>query len=69
MTVSKSRDPVQPDRLVLADSLFLSNLQQDISESTNLADQYPERVQELHELYQQWRDEIMRENQLRNYGQ
>ncbi|MEM9674026.1 MAG: sulfatase [Bacteroidota bacterium] len=67
--IGRPRDPVQPDRLVLADSLFLSNLKQDISESTNLAGEHPERVQELHELYQQWQDEIMRENQLRNYGQ
>ena len=65
--IGRPRDPVQPDRLTVADSLFLSNLSEDISESTNLASQHPQKMEELRQLYQQWLDEVMQENQLRNY--
>ncbi len=65
--IGNPRDPVQPDRLVMADSLFLSNLSQDISESTNLTSQHPQKTEELHRLYEEWLDEIIQENQLRSY--
>jgi arylsulfatase A-like enzyme len=37
------------------DNIFLSNLKSNISESINLAEQYPEKVKEMIELYQEWK--------------
>jgi arylsulfatase A-like enzyme len=36
------------------DNLFLSNLKTDVSESKNLANDFPEKVKELIELYKKW---------------
>ena len=48
-------DPVQPSSLKGdQDLLFLVNLKTDISEHTNLAARYPEKVEELISTYQQW---------------
>ena len=67
--IGHPRDPAQPESLLASDSLFLSNLKQDVSESTNLASENQEKLQELQQLYETWLDEILQENQLRNYGQ
>jgi arylsulfatase A-like enzyme len=38
--------------------LELYNLNDDIGESTDLAEQHPNKVQELHKSYQTWRNEM-----------
>lgn len=45
--IGNPQDPVNPQSVTEADKLFLSNLKEDISESRNLALQYPEMVREL----------------------
>jgi arylsulfatase A-like enzyme len=38
----------------VAEGLFLVNLKEDIRESKNLIDQYPEEGRELEKIYQEW---------------
>ena len=45
--------PAENDVYPMGTLLF--NLKQDIGESTDLASQYPDKVQELRSLYSQWR--------------
>jgi arylsulfatase A-like enzyme len=47
------RDP-NTNSLSGADSLFLANLQQDVSEQENLAPKYPEEVARLKKLHEEW---------------
>ena len=52
-------DPTDEASIGAADSLFLVNLSQDITESTNLAEQHPEQVRALKKLHYDWVDEIV----------
>jgi arylsulfatase A len=53
-------NPVDPSilnknkRVLKKDPLFLSNLQQDSTEQVNLAEKYPDKVEELIQLYLKW---------------
>ncbi len=47
------KDTSQPDA-VFTEKLFLVNLEDDPGETTNLANQFPEKVKELELQYQQW---------------
>jgi len=52
-------NPVDPSPSVInlnfpTDNLFLSNLKTDVSESKNLANEFPEKVKELIWLYEKW---------------
>jgi arylsulfatase A-like enzyme len=47
-------DPTQKTILTEADSLFLVDLEANPEETKNQASHYPEQVNELHELYQNW---------------
>ena len=57
-------DPTDEESITAADSLFLVNLGEDVSESNNLATQHPERVQELKKLHQDWVEGIIREEKV-----
>ena len=59
--IGNPKDPTDEGSLSAADSLFLVNLQQDATESKNLASKHPEQVKELRQLYQQWVDDIAEE--------
>ena len=54
-------DPISPDALSAADSLFLVNLKQDTTESKNIAGQHPERVEAMRQLHLDWVDGIQEE--------
>ena len=57
--IGNPRDPTNENALTAADSLFLANMAQDSTESTNLASQYPKQVDDLKKLHQAWIDEIV----------
>ena len=42
----------------VTDPLFLSNLDEDVSELTNIADKHPDVVQELKRLHEVWLREV-----------
>jgi len=48
------KDPRQPKSLSDADDLFLVNLEQDLSETSNVATQHPETVKELQAIHQRY---------------
>jgi arylsulfatase A-like enzyme len=52
------RDP-NTNSITEADSLFLANLSEDISEMKNLASDYPEQVEKLKKLHDEWVGEIL----------
>ena len=52
------KDARQPDSLTAQDQLFLVNLSQDISESTNLAQEHPNKVAQLQAIHDRYRSEI-----------
>jgi arylsulfatase A len=52
------KDPRQPNSLKPEDNLFLVNLNQDISETTNLAQKHPNKVAELQAIHDRYRSEI-----------
>lgn len=52
------RDP-NTNSITEADSLFLANLSEDISEMKNLASDYPEQVEKLKTLHDEWVGEIL----------
>jgi len=45
--IGNPEDPTNPESITKADSLFLTNINKDISESVNLANQYPKVVEQL----------------------
>lgn len=45
--INKAKDVLPNDKFVVYDELFLTNLKEDASESTNLKDKYPNKVKEL----------------------
>ncbi len=53
-------DPNRPDALSAADSLFLVNLREDLSETTNLAARYPEKVEALRKLHETWLADVLK---------
>jgi len=52
------RDP-NTNSITAGDSLFLVNLSKDISESNNLATEYPDQVEKLKSLHDEWVQEIV----------
>ena len=48
------RDSGNEDSITEADSLFLANLKEDRSESTNLINEYPEVAEQLNALHKAW---------------
>ncbi len=59
--IGHPNDPVQPDRLTEADSLFLVNLSQDIGEENNLARTQPAQLARLKQLYDTWVNALLEE--------
>ena len=47
--------------VITEDKLFLINLDEDISESKNMIDQYPDQAQKLKELHDKWIKEVQKE--------
>ncbi|WP_430815097.1 sulfatase family protein [Carboxylicivirga sp. RSCT41] len=58
---ANAKDPETKKRFKKENALFLINLKDDIAEQYNLAGQYPEKVQELKTLHEQWLHEIIEE--------
>lgn len=56
--IGNPKDPTM-DR-PLKDKLYLTNLDKDITESENLAEQYPQKVKQLEKLHDHWIAEISR---------
>ncbi|WP_339924610.1 sulfatase-like hydrolase/transferase [uncultured Cyclobacterium sp.] len=54
-------DPTGKLTFTAADKLYLTNMEMDSTEVSNLADKYPERVKELNEMYESWINEIKNE--------
>ncbi len=54
------RDPRQPNSLGKSDELFLVHLSEDISESKNVAAEYPDRVEQLQAIHTRYQTEIER---------
>jgi len=52
--VGNARDPSTPDMERSADALFLSNLETDISEKTNMSALAPDKFKELKNLHDHW---------------
>lgn len=52
--------PRDTDRSLLADSLFLSNLERDSTERINFSSEYPVQVERLRQLHEAWLDGINR---------
>lgn len=61
--LANAKDPVSKKRLKAKDNLFLVNLKTDISEETNMAEQHPEKVEELKLLHDKWLSDIIKETQ------
>jgi arylsulfatase A-like enzyme len=57
------KDPSDGHNDFLEDSLFLTNLETDPSESENLATRFPERVDQLKQLHDRWLSGIREEMQ------
>ena len=53
-------EDVTPKQRVARKGLFLSNLEKDNTESTNLADQYPEKVKELQAMRNAFENSLKR---------
>ncbi|MDF1572349.1 MAG: hypothetical protein P1P82_12120 [Bacteroidales bacterium] len=51
-------DPAQDTPMDEKDALFLSNIQIHPEELENLAREYPEKVSELLQAYQEWYDRV-----------
>ena len=54
--IGNPQDPVNPQSITASDSLFLSNLKMDISESKNLIDKYPQVAEELRKLHDSYKN-------------
>jgi hypothetical protein len=52
------KDPTNPESISEEDKLFLVNLEEDISESTNLAEDRPEVLERLLALRNEFRKEL-----------
>ncbi len=53
-------DPNRPDAISAADSLFLVNLREDLSETTNLSARYPEKTDALKKLHEEWLNSVLK---------
>ncbi len=56
--IGNPRDTSNKAEITEADKLFLVNLDEDISEMTNIAAQYPKKVEELKALHEEWIEEV-----------
>lgn len=52
------KDPRQPESLEPEDKLFLVNLEHDLAEAANVANQHPQKVAELQAIHQRYLDEF-----------
>jgi arylsulfatase A-like enzyme len=61
--IGNPKDPSHGSNDVLEDKLFLVNLDMDASEKNNLASQYPEKVDALQGMHNNWLADIQKEMQ------
>lgn len=62
--IGNPRDPAQRGNITEADSLFLVNLSQDVSEMKNLADAHPGQVEKLKKLHNTWVEKILEQERV-----
>lgn len=62
--IGNPRDPAQRGNITEADSLFLVNLSQDVSEMKNLADAHPSQVEKLKKLHNTWVEKILEQERV-----
>lgn len=53
-------DPNRESTLLAADTLFLVNLREDLSEITNLSSRYPDKVKALRSLHEKWLTDVLK---------
>ncbi|TLX76406.1 sulfatase [Labilibacter sediminis] len=60
--LANAKDPKSKKKLKKEDTLYLVNLKMDVSEESNLAAQYPEKVEELKKLHDEWLKNVVEEH-------